>query len=172
MHVVRWFPCLVLCICCQRHTVTNLCNTTVCFFYRCPEHRSSHRLHSDVIVLPLRNRAGFSSPGSDKTARSQAKLPRAVIHQLFALLLWTQATVSWLRAQKHVRTFSFDARWKTDSRVDQSVQRREQGQCNTVQTCESLLRCSRMLKCGRALKAAVLADTVKESYGVFLRNGF
>jgi hypothetical protein len=36
---------------------------------------------------------------------------------------------------------SFDARWKTDSRVDQAEQRAKQGECysNTVQTCECSL---------------------------------
>jgi hypothetical protein len=49
---------------------------------------------------------------------------------------------------------TFDARWKTDSKMDQPAQRTEQGEryWNAFQTCESLLRCGGMLKSGRGLK--------------------
>jgi hypothetical protein len=49
---------------------------------------------------------------------------------------------------------SFDARWKTDSKVDEAAQRTEHGECysNTVQTCE----CSLPLRCYVAAKCSSL----------------
>jgi len=47
-----------------------------------------------------------------------------------------------------VNVTSFDARWKTDSKVDQPAQRTEHSECysKTIHTCESLLHYAVMLR--------------------------
>jgi hypothetical protein len=68
--------------------------------------------------------------------------------------------------QQHQKT-SFDARWKTDSKVDQPVQRTKLSECysNTIHTCESImLRCYIEAECSSLYAALHLAlDSTEKS---------
>jgi hypothetical protein len=137
----------------------------------CPAQRISVRVQTSAfcrnVTQQTQHNAGFCTPprfwfgqdGAHSSALAARSYPPAVVGCSRCQHMHISAHCKVSRAQKHVRTCTsrvtqhFDARCKTDSRVDPPAQRTERGECwgNTVQTCQSLLRHGRMLKSGRSV---------------------